>query len=459
MKKKIFRRAILAIAISLVVLFVIFHYDNGEYNRDNIDEYVYRMCELYGVPGFSAAVIDGDSKYFINVGNAIDENSRFELASTTKAFTALGILKLAKENRLSITDPVSRYLTWFKPTYNGEVCDITVENLMCHTSGIPEWTITTIPEGEGSEEGLLKRTIQNIKDVKLDSIPGTQHEYATINYDVLALIIEEVTGEKYEDYVTSEILGPLGMDNSFFRISDEDQKKEVQGYKAMFLKPQKFNAPTYYGNTAAGYLVSSTSDLMKWLEVWSEGSKDNSPFVNMVDDALSYDVSDTGNYFAGWNIYDTYICHGGNNPNFSSQVIIGRGERIGVFTLSNLAGSSATMIADGIYRILLGENIKIELQLDPIAVADFISIETILLTLYLLLLFGDVKSKKACILSTLVSVILMASAMILPIVFHYPYNAMFVWLPITVCIAIGVMLAGAVILTATYLFRLHLSQS
>ena len=117
------------------------------------------------------------------------------------------------------------------------------------------------------------------------------------------------------------------------------------------------------------------------------------------------------------------------------------------------------MIADGIYRILLGENIKIELQLDPIAVADFISIETILLTLYLLLLFGDVKSKKACILSTLVSVILMASAMILPIVFHYPYNAMFVWLPITVCIAIGVMLAGAVILTATYLFRLHLSQS
>ena len=117
------------------------------------------------------------------------------------------------------------------------------------------------------------------------------------------------------------------------------------------------------------------------------------------------------------------------------------------------------MIADGIYRILLGEDIKIGLQLDDIAIADFFSIEAILLTFYLLLLLWDLKSKKACILITVVSVILIAAAVILPAVLHYPYISMFVWLPVTVCIAIGVMLAGAVILTATYLFRLHLSQS
>ena len=469
MTKKIIRRLIFVFILVLAVVFGIMHYDKTEYTRDNLDEYVRRMCELSDVPGFSAAIIDGDNEYYINYGEGIDENSRFELASTTKAFTALGILKLEKEGKLSIADPATKYIPWFKPTYKGNAYDITIENLLCHTSGIPVWTITTIPEGDATKEGELTKTIENIKDVKLSSKPGTHHEYATINYDVLGLIIEEVTGEKYEDYITAEILKPIGMENSLFRVSDEKKDECVQGYKTMFLKAHPYDAPSYYGNTAAGYLVSSTSDLMKWIEMWSRegyGTLDysdvgNEPieynslekeekslgyvFSDIVGETLGHDVSKTDNYYAGWNIYDTYICHGGNNPNFSSQVIIARDRQQGVFALSSLAGSSATRIADGIYRILLGEKLKIGLQIDDNELIDFLSIEFMLLFIYFTLLFWDKKSKASCVKRIAGSAVFIAALVILPVVFHYPLTMIYVWFPFTASIALGVSVILAVI--------------
>ena len=450
---KIIRRIFLAGMFILLIVYLSAHYDKSDYSGTDIEGYVRKMCEIYDVPGLSVAIIDDDNEYYISVGETIDEHSRFELASTTKAFTALGILKLEKEGKLVTSDIVSDYLPWFKPTYKGKECDITIEELLCHTSGIPAWTISTIPKAEEDEKDGLERTIRNIKDVKLNFEPGTRHEYATINYDILALILELVTGKKYENYIRDEILKPLDMNESFFRISDSDARNAVQGHKTTFFLPLEYNAPTYYGNTAAGYLVSSASDLKKWLKVWSVDFKDSSVFSDLVGAALSHEVTDTNNYFAGWNIYDDYFCHGGNNPNYSSQVIIARDRNQGVFVLSNLAGSSATMIADGIYRILLGERVKIGLQLDYIAIADFFSIEVILLVIYLLMLLWNIKSKKACIVSVVVSIMLIVAATIFPVVFHYPYSSMLVWLPVTTCIAIGLMVAGSVILTSSYLFR------
>ena len=445
MKTKIFRKIVLAIILAITIIFFATHYDNKEYTRNNLEAYVQKMCRLYGVPGLSAAIIDGENEYFINYGNdngkAIDENSRFELGSTTKAFTALAVMQLEKDGRLKLTDSVSNYLPWFKPTYKKSVCNITIENLLCHTSGIPAWTISAIPAGTESDEGLLEKTVQNIKDVKLDFQPGTQHKYATINYDVLALILEKITGEKYEDYVTEHILKPLDMQNSFFRTNDECTDKIVQGYGTVFMKAHSYNAPSYYGNIAAGYLVSSTSDLMKWMKYWGTGSNDSSGLVKAV---LKHDVSKSANYFGGWYIYKDFISHGGNNPNFCSHVIISRERNQAVFVLSNLAGSSATMTADGIYRILLGETIKIGFHFDLLGIGDFLCIIFVLLLIYFVLLFWNKKSNRACIVRIAISIIVILAAIILPFVFHYPYSTMSVWYPLTAIIAVIAAVCAAV---------------
>lgn len=442
MANKIMRKVFLACAIIISIVYVSMYYDNGEYTKGNINEYVCKIYEIYNVPGLSVAIIDGDNEYYINYGESIDENSRFELGSTTKAFTALGILKLEQEGKLKITDSVSDYLPWFKPTYKRTAYDVSIEDLLCHTSGVPSWTISTIPEGEDIDESLLIRTIQNIQEIKLDSEPGTYHEYATINYDILALIIEEVSGEKYEDFISSEILTPLDMQDSFFRTNDEDADKMVRGHKTGFFSPFVYDSPTYYGNTAAGYLVSNTSDLMKWMKNWSIESQDE---LGLVKDVLNYDVSEKGNYYAGWNIYEGYICHGGNNPNFSSQVIISREKRQGVFVLSNLAGSSATNIGDGIYRLLLGDTIRIGLQTDTNGLVDFLSIVMALLLIYFTMLLWDRKSPRACIVRVTVGTASIVAMLIVPFIFHYPYKVIYVWFPVTVCMTLTITLTIALI--------------
>ena len=85
---KIIRRIILAGMFILLIVYLSAHYDKSDYSGTDIEGYVRKMCEIYDVPGLSVAIIDDDNEYYISVGETIDEHSRFELASTTKAFTA-----------------------------------------------------------------------------------------------------------------------------------------------------------------------------------------------------------------------------------------------------------------------------------------------------------------------------------------------------------------------------------
>lgn len=423
----VIRRIIVVFIIISLIFFGVSHYDSKQYSIENEEDYVTKICKMGDVQGTSIAISNGGKEYFINYSakeeRVINEQSLFELGSTTKAFTALGILQLKEEGKINLTDSVDKYLPWFNPTFHKEKATITIDNLLKHTSGIPAWTIDLIPEGTSENNTILTQTIKTIKDINLNNEPGSVHEYATINYDVLALIIEGVTGQKYADYINENVLIPLGMNDSFFRENDECSK-EIQGYKVGFLQSREYDAPTYYGNTAAGYLVSNTSDLMKWMKS-----------VNTLFDFDNYEVTDTINYYAGWNIYEKYVCHAGNNPNFSSQIIISRDNKLKVFALSNLSGSSATKIADGIYRMHLGEKIRIGFYIDGLALVDYICLISILLMIYFMLLI-QIKSFKRAIVNIIIALILLGAIIVIPQLLHYSIHTLMVWCPISLMVAL-----------------------
>lgn len=433
------RRVLLGIIFISLVVFLAIHYDSKEYSVENEQEYIDQLCKMSDVPGMSVAIMDEDTENYLgyskNEDIIINNKTLFELASTTKAFTALGILQLEKEGEINLTDSVDEYISWFKPVYNGKTAIITIEELLCHTSGIPAWTISLIPTGT-CEDSDINQTIHKIDNIKLNNEPGTVHEYATINYDVLALIIEEVTGQKYENYITENILNQLGMNDSFFRVKD-CMNKITQGYKVSYLQARPFDAPTYYGNTAAGYLVANTSDLMKWMKN-----------VNLLFDFGVFEVTDINNYFMGWNIYDDYICHAGNNPNYSSQVIISRNGELGVFVLSDLSGSSATIAADGIYRMHLGEKIRIGLYIDDNSLVDYLSLISILLMIYLLLLI-QINSTVKAILNLVIGCVLIAGIILLSVLSHYDYRFIKIWCPDSVLL----LLFGAIDFASIQIIR------
>ena len=231
---------------------------------------------------FSAAILIRDSnklvyeKYFgfedIDKKIAIDSNSRFELASVSKQFTAFAIMQLQNQGKLSYQDKLDKYFPEL-PFKN-----VTIEQLLRHTSGIPEFL--------GFEESWFNKTKSNsnkdiIKIIKehIDStkfVPGTQCAYSNTNYILLAELVERVSKMPFEKYMQQNIFHPARMENSSV-FSFLAQKKKVEHYaigQDYDYKTQKFqnvrNLPSYsFVNFLDGitgpYGISSTPrDLMKW---------------------------------------------------------------------------------------------------------------------------------------------------------------------------------------------------
>ncbi|SFI05722.1 CubicO group peptidase, beta-lactamase class C family [Pseudobutyrivibrio sp. OR37] len=434
--KIILRRILLIIMIITAVIFFVLHYDSKEYSLQNEQEYINKISRMTHNRAVAVGIMDGDENIYLEycdiAGKSVDEHTLFELGSTTKAFTGLGILNLQKEGVIKLDSPVTDYIDWFKPQYKGRDAVVTVRHLMNHSSGIPVWTISLIPEGSEGEI-TLEDTVRKIADVKLSHAPGEVHEYATINYDVLALIIENVTGQKYEDYITETVLKDVGMNESFFRTSDSDRQRIFTGRKASFFGMWQYDAPTYYGNTAAGYLVSDTNDLVTWMR-----------YVRGKIDFNSFQITDANNYYAGWNLHPETVHHGGNNPNYSTQIIISRERDLGVFVLSASAGDIATRIADGIYGMHMGVNARIGLCVSGHELQDFLFVMGILLTLYIALLL-DYRKKKLCLYGGIMVLIVL---ILIPVISRISYRFMFVWMPYSFSVMIISILAFAIWLIA-----------
>ena len=168
---------------------------------------------ISGVPGISISIIDGDETFFFSSGYAdreealpASEDTLFELASVSKAYTGVGILLLEEQGLLSMDDPIDKYLPWISFLYNGEsvdMSDITLSNFLHHTSGITNRK-HSIRIPEGSTPDILQRTIEALVDSELAFPYGERYEYGTVNYDVLALVIELVSGQRFEDYMADE---------------------------------------------------------------------------------------------------------------------------------------------------------------------------------------------------------------------------------------------------------------
>ena len=463
MKKRKYRIARITIIGIICVCFMgylISHYDGNVYTVERVEDYVKKVCEIGDVPGMSLVALDGGQEYYINIGYAdkdekVDMTSevRCELGSTTKAFTALAVLLLEQDGKLDRGDCVKDYLPWFQPTYNGKDVDITVEQLLCHTSGIPMWTIANLSIGTVNDVGLLENTVKRIQTVELDNEPGTVHNYATINYDVLALIIKEISGMTYEEYVEENVLEPLGMTNSYFRTDDTKSEQLAQGYRYVFMGTRKYDAPTFYGNTAAGYLVSNTADLSIWMKAQMgileiEATEKTDKLERAITESHSYPIEQEQHYFAGWNLYDTYLCHSGNNPNYSSQVYIGRANGKAVFAIANICGSASTKAADGIYRMMQGESIKIGFWMEGNSLVDFISVIACLAELYaMILLFENRERRTYSRVKVFISIITAIIVILVPYILHYNYLTLVIWF--SPCLSIAIV--GIEICLAEYI--------
>jgi len=237
--------------------------DLTETEEMQIEKVITENMSKGNIPGLSITIVRDDKTVYqkgfgysnLDEEKPVTSQSLFELASNSKAFTALAILSLVESGQIELNDNVTRYIPWLKVKYKGKEIPITIEQTLHQTTGIPGSTINMIPVS--NEDSALEETVRTLIGIELDSEPGKMFQYATINYDVLGLIIEQVTGETYEYYMEETILKPMELNNTYLIRNEEINNQMTNGYKMGFLKPQRYEAPIYRGNNPAGYIISS----------------------------------------------------------------------------------------------------------------------------------------------------------------------------------------------------------
>jgi putative ATP-binding cassette transporter len=360
--------------------------------NQNMEEQINRLMAEGKVPGMSLVIIDGDKQFIKNYGyadaekkRAVTANTLFELGSCSKAFTALAFLKLAEDNKIDLDQCVSSYLPWFYATYEDHVVKITLRQLLNHTSGIPWQTISSIPQSNAND--ALEQTVKRVVGVKLDEVPGKQYEYATINYDILALVIEKVSHASFEDYVTNNVLKTLQLLHSSVGIPI-DKDAVSKGFRISFFKAREYDAPVFKGNNAAGYVISNASDIAKWMKFqMGLTPSELSPLAtqsHLRDETVP--PHGFSSYAMGWEISisgNGEISHSGLNPNFSSYLVFRPKKKLGVAILANSNSGLTPFIGDKIMKLLAGDEIKNDFRPDT-GNDQFFSIISIILCCFLL---------------------------------------------------------------------------
>ena len=262
------RNALLVIVIfCLATPSVVFSQQSADKVRTRAAAY---MAKLERQEGFSGVVLlarDGKVVFARgyrmanlehDVPNTVD--TKFRLGSVTKQFTAVGIMMLQERKRLSVHDSICIYVH----DCPGAWKSITIHHLLSHTSGIPSFT--EFPDNDRYERLPMQMvdTIARFKDKPLDFPPGERFQYSDSGYLLLGYIIEQASGEKYEDFIRKNIYEPLHMQNSGYDHPWIILKHRAQGYSSK--GDSLINATCMAMDTplGGGSQYSTVGDLLLW---------------------------------------------------------------------------------------------------------------------------------------------------------------------------------------------------
>ena len=313
-----------------------------------------------GLPGIAVGVVsDQDLVWAAGFGfAAVKERvpmtaaTKFRMASHSKLFTAVAIMQLREEGKLHLDDPVSTYLPWFKTRPAGDDDGpITIEQLLSHSSGLQReagdhWTSYEFPTGDE-----LKRLYA---DRHAAFAPSVRWKYSNLAYAIAGMVIEQVSGEGWADYLDHHIFAPLGMTAS-------SVDRNVPGLAVPYGRRMPDGTREVLpfvdarGMAAATGITSSVEDMAKFVsanfrpgprgvaQIVSSGSWRELHRVRSVEEnwlsgtALGFDVS---------RIKDrTYVGHGGGYPGNTTFTLIQLDDKVGVIVLTNTNDSNPFDIA------------------------------------------------------------------------------------------------------------------
>jgi CubicO group peptidase (beta-lactamase class C family) len=353
-----------------------------------LDAFFAAKLKESGATGFAVGLIlDGELAYQrgfgvrdVASGTPIDSDTVFRIASMTKGFTALSVLKLRDEGKLALDEPAARYLpelgSLVPPTRDAP--PLSLRLLLSNASGLAYddlWGAVTFGKSDAELGALLRGGVQ------LSTTPGTKYAYSNLGWALLGKVVERVSGKPYRSYVSENILRPLDMSSSAWDARDVPPARLAIGYRregdALVPEPR----PSDGVFDAAGGLYSTLRDYARYASYqlaaypprndaetgpvrrstlremhegqrWVRGDKD-SPVARMTDDGISLSAA---SYGFGWlNVTscteEGRVQHGGFEPGYFGWVVLMPSARVGYVALST-TGPAGIASRVGVFDIL-----------------------------------------------------------------------------------------------------------
>lgn len=315
---------------------------------DPVDRCIKKFMAEKSIPGLAVAILrDGIPIKVKGYGWAdlehqvsVHPETIFQSGSIGKQFTAAAILLLKREGKLNLEDEISRYFNGSPATWTG----IKVRHLLTHTSGIPDWeydsTVIRL-NTDYTEQELLEKAMRLPPRFK----PGEKWEYCNTGYVLLGILIRQLTGRFYGDYLREKVFAPLSMETA--RVIDEQEiiKNRASGYilKEGTVKNQSWVSPTL-NTTADGSIYLTILDLLKWdMALSKEKLLDREDLLVMFSPVKLNDGSLYPYGFAWFldpvNRHRAYQ-HSGSWQGFNSYIAKYPDDRLTVMVLTNLNPSN-----------------------------------------------------------------------------------------------------------------------
>lgn len=278
-------------------------------------------------------VMRGYGRSLVEQGVLADAQTNYRLASVSKQFTAAAILLLAQNGKLSINDPVRRWL----PTLPKEAEGITLEHLLTHTSGLVDYEdLMQEPyAGQISDAGVLALLE---KTPRLYFAPGTGYRYSNSAYALLALVVERVSQQAYPVFLQQHIFTPLGMRDTLAYVNNGPAvSHRAYGYSWVDGRWQRTDQSATSAVLGDGGIYSNLHDLALWDAALYDNRLLSDAFRKLAFTAHAKVVGEgyEAGYGYGWRITGDTLWHSGETIGFRNVMVRWPKQRLTVILLSN----------------------------------------------------------------------------------------------------------------------------
>jgi CubicO group peptidase (beta-lactamase class C family) len=326
----------------------------------SLDRYIDSELHRQHIPGLALLVArngkivqaQGYGLSNVELNIPVKPETIFQSGSVGKQFTATAVMMLVEEGKIALDDPIGKYLKDAPPAWN----QVTIRELLSHTAGFTDYPDNFDFRRDYTEAQLLKI----VEGIPLAFPPGIKWSYSNLGYLTLGILIHQVTGKFYGDFLQQRIFGPLGMTTTRIISEADIVPNRAAGYRLVKgeLKNQEWVSPTL-NTTADGALYFSILDLAKWdAALYTEKLLKQSSLRQMWTIVkLKNGEPNSGHYGFGWEILEKnghrVLDHGGAWQGFKTHISRYVDDKLTIVVLTNLDTATPGTIADHVATLCL----------------------------------------------------------------------------------------------------------